>query len=67
MTLGRTVGAISAKSYKEVDPFALKGLPNPGGAIELKHKAPEVTFLGNPESTRLRDAVRDVLSGCDSH
>ena len=24
----------------------LKALPNPGGAIELKHKAPEVTFLG---------------------
>jgi 7-cyano-7-deazaguanine reductase len=34
------------KSYDEIDPNVLKRLPNPGGAIELKHKAPEVTFLG---------------------
>jgi len=37
---------MAAKSYDEIDPNVLKKLPNPGGAIELKHKAPEVTFLG---------------------
>jgi 7-cyano-7-deazaguanine reductase len=33
-------------SYESIDPNVLKSLPNPGGAMELKHKAPEVTFLG---------------------
>jgi 7-cyano-7-deazaguanine reductase len=37
---------MAAKPYGDVDPYVLKALPNPGGAIELKHKAPEVTFLG---------------------
>jgi 7-cyano-7-deazaguanine reductase len=37
---------MAAKPYGVVDPDVLKALPNPGGAIELKHKAPEVTFLG---------------------
>jgi 7-cyano-7-deazaguanine reductase len=34
------------KTYETVAHDALKALPHPGGAIELKHKAPEVTFLG---------------------
>ena len=50
---------MAAKPYDEIDPTVLKALPNPGGAIELKHKAPEVTFLGARRSARLRDAVRD--------
>jgi 7-cyano-7-deazaguanine reductase len=29
-----------------VDSDSLKALPHSGGAIELKHKAPEITFLG---------------------
>jgi hypothetical protein len=32
--------------YDDIDPSFLKALPNPGGAVELKHKAPKVTFLG---------------------
>lgn len=35
-----------ANTHDDIDPRVLKGLPNPGGAMELKHKAPEVTFLG---------------------
>ena len=34
------------KTYETVGHDALKALPHSGGAIELKHKAPEVTFLG---------------------
>jgi 7-cyano-7-deazaguanine reductase len=37
---------MTAGSYENIDPDVLKSLPNPGGAMELKHKAPEVTFLG---------------------
>ena len=37
---------MTAGSYEGIDPNVLKSLPNPGGAMELKHKAPEVTFLG---------------------
>jgi 7-cyano-7-deazaguanine reductase len=44
--LGRYGAGMAAKPYGDVDPYVLKALPNPGGAIELKHKAPEVTFLG---------------------
>jgi 7-cyano-7-deazaguanine reductase len=44
--LGRYGRGMAAKPYGDVDPYVLKALPNPGGAIELKHKAPEVTFLG---------------------
>jgi 7-cyano-7-deazaguanine reductase len=39
-------GAGALKSYETVDSESLKVLPHSGGAIELKHKAPEVTFLG---------------------
>ena len=35
-----------ANAFEGIDPTVLRALPNPGGAIELKHKAPEVTFLG---------------------
>ena len=34
------------KPYETVRSDALRALPHSGGAIELKHKAPEVTFLG---------------------
>jgi 7-cyano-7-deazaguanine reductase len=37
---------VPLKSYETVDSDSLKALPHSGGAIELKHKAPEVTFLG---------------------
>ena len=37
---------MTRKSFDEIDASVLRALPNPGGAIELKHKAPEVTFLG---------------------
>ena len=33
-------------TFESVGTDALKALPHSGGAIELKHKAPEVTFLG---------------------
>ena len=32
--------------WESVDPAILKWLPHDMGAIELKHKVPEVTFLG---------------------
>jgi 7-cyano-7-deazaguanine reductase len=32
--------------FEDIDPTVLKAIPHLGGAIELKHKAPEVTFLG---------------------
>jgi len=34
------------KTFEAVGTDLLKALPHPGGGIELKHKAPEVTFLG---------------------
>ncbi len=34
------------KPYGAVRSDSLKALPHSGGAIELKHKSPEVTFLG---------------------
>lgn len=34
------------KTFEAVAHDALKALPHLGGAIELKHKAPELTFLG---------------------
>jgi 7-cyano-7-deazaguanine reductase len=34
------------KPYETVRSDTLRALPHSGGAIELKHKAPEVTFLG---------------------
>lgn len=37
---------MTRKNFDEIDANVLRALPNPGGAIELKHKAPEVTFLG---------------------
>jgi 7-cyano-7-deazaguanine reductase len=37
---------VAGRRYEDIDPTVLKSLPNPGGAVELKHKAPEVTFLG---------------------
>jgi 7-cyano-7-deazaguanine reductase len=37
---------VTRKNFDEIDANVLRALPNPGGAIELKHKAPEVTFLG---------------------
>lgn len=37
---------MTRKNFDEIDASVLRALPNPGGAIELKHKAPEVTFLG---------------------
>ena len=37
---------MAGRRYEDIDPTVLKSLPNPGGAVELKHKAPEVTFLG---------------------
>lgn len=33
-------------TFEDVDPTALQTIPHRGGAIELNHKAPEVTFLG---------------------
>ena len=44
--VGQYGRGMAAKPYGDVNPYVLKALPNPGGAIELKHKAPEVTFLG---------------------
>lgn len=35
--------------FDEISPDILRALPNPGGALEIKHKAPEVTFLGAHE------------------
>jgi 7-cyano-7-deazaguanine reductase len=35
-----------ALTYESVTSEILKALPHKGGAMELKHKAPEVTFLG---------------------
>lgn len=32
--------------FDDVDPAVLRTIPHRGGAIELNHKAPEVTFLG---------------------
>ena len=46
MVLGQYGRDMAAKAHGDIDPKVLKALPNPGGAIELKHKAPEVTFLG---------------------
>jgi 7-cyano-7-deazaguanine reductase len=37
---------VTGRTFDSIDPHILKALPNPGGAMELKHKAPEVTFLG---------------------
>lgn len=37
---------MAGRRHEDIDPQVLKALPNPGGAMELKHKAPEVTFLG---------------------
>jgi 7-cyano-7-deazaguanine reductase len=37
---------VTASTFDDIDPNVLRTLPNPGGAMELKHKAPEVTFLG---------------------
>jgi 7-cyano-7-deazaguanine reductase len=34
------------RTYQSVSSDALKALHHSGGAIELKHKSPEVTFLG---------------------
>jgi 7-cyano-7-deazaguanine reductase len=34
------------RTWTSVDPTLLKWLPHELGAIELKHKVPEVTFLG---------------------
>jgi len=34
------------RTWTSVDPALLKWLPHEMGAIELKHKVPEVTFLG---------------------
>ena len=46
IVLGQYGREMAAKPYEDIDRNVLKALPNPGGAIELKHKAPEVTFLG---------------------
>jgi 7-cyano-7-deazaguanine reductase len=40
---------MSGRTFEDIDAGVLKALPNPGGAMELKHKAPEVTFLGARE------------------
>ena len=32
--------------WKDVNPNTLRVIPHRGGAIELKHRAPEITFLG---------------------
>ena len=53
---------MAGKRYDDIDPNLLRTLPNPGEAMELTHKAPEVAFLGAQVSPGLRDAVRDVLS-----
>ncbi len=34
------------RTYEDVESSLLKSIPHRGGAIETKHKAPEVTFLG---------------------
>src|SRR4029450_11540616 len=41
IALGQYGRDMVAKPYDEIDPSVLKALPHPGGAIELKHKAPE--------------------------
>jgi 7-cyano-7-deazaguanine reductase len=46
MALGQYRSAVAGMHYDDIDPNLLRALPNPGGAMELKHKAPEVTFLG---------------------
>jgi len=46
MAHGRYRSAVAGRHYDDIDPNVLRALPNPGGAMELKHKAPEVTFLG---------------------
>ena len=46
MALGQYRSALAARHYDDIDPNLLRALPNPGEAMELKHKAPEVTFLG---------------------
>jgi 7-cyano-7-deazaguanine reductase len=46
MALGQYRSAVAGRHYDDIDPNLLRALPNPGGAMELKHKAPEVTFLG---------------------
>ena len=46
MADGRYRSAVAGRHYDDIDPNLLRALPNPGGAMELKHKAPEVTFLG---------------------
>lgn len=38
--------AVAGRHYYDIDRDVLKSLPNPGGAMELRHKSPEVTFLG---------------------
>jgi hypothetical protein len=43
--------------YEAVQSDSLKALPHSGGAIELKHKSPEVTFLGVNDQPRFRDAL----------
>jgi hypothetical protein len=59
------------KPYETVRSDTLRALPHSGGAIELKHKAPEVTFLGvndQPDFATLfitmypRDAVIELRS-----
>ena len=52
---------MAARSYEDIDPNVLKGLPNPGGAMELKHKAPEVTFLD------LKGASEQLVAAHPSH
>lgn len=36
-------------TFADVDPSILKWLPNPGGAVQLQTKLPEVTFIGVPD------------------
>ena len=48
--------AMAARHYDDIEANVLRALPNPGGAMELKHKAPEVTFLGARRSARLRNS-----------
>src|SRR5262245_14510053 len=43
---GRYRSSVAGRRFEDINPGILKALPNPGGALELKHKAPEVTFLG---------------------
>jgi 7-cyano-7-deazaguanine reductase len=46
MKLGQYGRGMAGRAFDDVNPNVLRKLPNPGGAMELKHKAPEVTFLG---------------------